>query len=311
MKMEEKKDVLDLIIIGAGPAGLAAAIYAARAELSFIIIEKEMMSGGQIINTYEVDNYPGLKGSNGFDLAVKFKEHCEALGVTFQTGKVTELVTEGDIKSVTLADGSVWYAKTLLMATGAGHRMLDAKGEKELAGFGVSYCATCDGAFFRNKETAVIGGGDVAIEDALFLARICKKVTLVHRRQEFRAAKGLVNRLAQCENVEFVLDCTVEEIYGNGIVEGIRVKNKVTGEEKEIPLQGVFVAVGMEPNTTLLEGKVELEHGYIKAGEDCKTSVPGVFAAGDVRTKPLRQIVTATADGAVAVQSIEQYLLSK
>lgn len=309
--MEEKKDVLDLIIIGAGPAGLAAAIYAARAELSFVILEKEMMSGGQIINTYEVDNYPGLKGSNGFDLAVQFKEHCEALGVTFKTGKVTELVTEGDIKSVTLADGSVLYAKTLLMATGAAHRMLDAKGEKELSGCGVSYCATCDGAFFRNKETAVIGGGDVAIEDALFLARICKKVTLVHRRQEFRAAKGLVSRLAQCENVEFVLDCTVEEIYGNGIVEGIRVKHKVTGEEKEIPLQGVFVAVGMEPNTTLLEGKVELERGYVKAGEDCRTSVPGIFAAGDVRTKPLRQIVTAAADGAVAVQSVEQYLLSK
>lgn len=308
--MDEKK-ILDLIILGAGPAGMAAAIYAARAELSFVILEKEPMSGGQIINTYEVDNYPGLKGSNGFDLAVTFKEHCESLGVTFKNGKVTELSVEGDVKSVVLSDGTVLYAKTLIVATGAAHRMLGAKGEKELAGCGVSYCATCDGAFFRNRETAVIGGGDVAIEDALFLARICKKVTLIHRRQEFRAAKTLVSRLEQCENVEFVLDSTVEEICGNGMVEGIRVKNKLTGEEREIPVQGIFVAVGMEPNTALLENKVELEYGYVKAGEDCKTSIPGVFAAGDVRTKPLRQIVTAAADGAVAVQSAEQYLLMK
>ena len=305
--MENKKE-LDLIIIGGGPAGLSAAVYAARAELNFVVLEKEPMSGGQIINTYEVDNYLGLAGINGFDLAIKFKEHCEKLGVIFQTGMIKEIETEGLEKKVVLSDGTTMTAKTLLLATGAKHRMLGVKGEKELTGFGVSYCATCDGAFFRKKETAVIGGGDVAIEDALFLARLCKKVTLIHRRQEFRAAKTLINRLEQCENVEFVLDSTVEEVYGDGRVEGIRVKNKISGEERDIALQGIFVAVGMEPNTSFIEGKLLLENGYIQAGEDCKTSVAGIFTAGDVRTKPLRQIVTAVADGAVAIKSVEEYL---
>lgn len=299
--------MLDTIIIGAGPAGMAAGIYAARAELSHLVLESGLMSGGQIINTSEVDNYPGLKGIGGFDLAMKFREHCDGCGVKFQDGKVVEVKKETEGFSVVLEDGSVLAAKTVLFATGAKHRKLSVPGEEELTGCGVSYCATCDGAFFRGKEVAVVGGGDVAIEDALFLARLCKKVYLVHRREEFRAAKTLVNRLRACENVEFVLNATPAEIAGNGQVERL-VLNTKEGE-RTLAVAGVFIAVGMLPNTELLKGLATLdETGYVVAGEDCKTSVPGVFAAGDLRTKHLRQVVTAAADGATAIYEIEAFL---
>ncbi len=299
--------MLDTIIIGAGPAGMAAGIYAARAELSHLVLECGLMSGGQIINTSEVDNYPGLKGIGGFELAMKFREHCDQCNVQFQDGKVTEVKKEDAGFSVVLENGDSYLTKTVLFATGAKHRKLGVPGEAEFAGSGVSYCATCDGAFFRGKEVAVVGGGDVAIEDALFLARICKKVYLVHRRDEFRAAKTLVNRLRACENVEFVLKATPAKITGNGRVEALVVN---TGEvERELPVSGVFVAVGMLPNTELLKGLVSLdEAGYAIAGEDCKTSLPGVFAAGDLRTKHLRQVVTAAADGASAIYEIEAFL---
>ena len=299
--------MLDTIIIGAGPAGMAAGIYAARAELSHLVLECGLMSGGQIINTSEVDNYPGLKGIGGFDLAMKFREHCDLCNVQFQDGKVTEVKKSEDGFQVVLENGETLLTKTVLFATGAKHRTLGIPGEAEFAGSGVSYCATCDGAFFRGKEVAVVGGGDVAIEDALFLARICKKVYLVHRRDEFRAAKTLINRLRACENVEFVLKATPEKITGNGKVEAL-VVNTVEGE-RELPVFGVFVAVGMLPNTELLAGLAELDGaGYVVAGEDCKTSLPGVFAAGDLRTKHLRQVVTAAADGATAIYEIEAYL---
>ncbi|MBP3618822.1 MAG: thioredoxin-disulfide reductase [Lachnospiraceae bacterium] len=299
--------MLDTIIIGAGPAGMAAGIYAARAELSHLVLECGLMSGGQIINTSEVDNYPGLKGIGGFELAMKFREHCDQCNVQFQDGKVTEVKKEDDGFSVVLENGDSLLAKTVLFATGAKHRKLEIPGEAEFSGSGVSYCATCDGAFFRGKEVAVVGGGDVAIEDALFLARICKKVYLVHRRDEFRAAKTLVNRLRACENVEFVLKATPVRIAGNGKVEAL-VVNTESGE-RELPVSGVFVAVGMLPNTELLKGLVSLdEAGYAMAGEDCKTSLPGVFAAGDLRTKHLRQVVTAAADGASAIYEIEAFL---
>lgn len=299
----------DLIIVGAGPAGLAAAVYAARAELKFIVLEKEMMSGGQIINTYEVDNYPGLFHMNGFDLAMKMREHADALGALFVTGEVEKIesITEG--KQIFCKDGTVYETKTVLLAGGARHRKLEVPGEEKLAGSGVSYCATCDGAFFRNKEVAVVGGGDVAAEDALFLARLCKKVYVIHRRNSFRAAKTLVSRLTSTENVELVYDSVVKEIQGEGKVERILLENTKTKEEREILLDGIFIAVGMLPETGIYKELVTLDAtGYIVADETGVTSDPAIFAAGDIRTKSLRQVVTAASDGANAVQSVERYL---
>lgn len=299
----------DLIIIGAGPAGMAAAVYAARAELDFIVLEKEMMSGGQIINTYEVDNYPGLYHLGGFDLAMKFREHADALGTKFVTGEALRIENCAGGKKVVLKDGAEYETKTVIVSGGAKHRPLGAPGEERLAGSGVSYCATCDGAFFRNKEVAVVGGGDVAVEDALFLARMCKKVYVIHRRDTFRAAKTLVSKLAAAENVEIIYDSVVNEIKGNFKVEALVVENKNTKETREISLDGVFIAVGMLPETAVLSGVVDLdESGYVIADETGKTSDAAVFAAGDIRTKQLRQVVTAAADGANAVWSVEHYL---
>lgn len=299
--------MLDTVIIGAGPAGMAAGIYAARAELSHLVLESGLMSGGQIINTSEIDNYPGLKGIGGFDLAVKFREHCDACGVAFRDGKVTKLQKQGDSFLIALENHEQLEAKTVIVSMGASHKKLGIVGEEELIGSGVSYCATCDGAFFRGKEVAVVGGGDVAVEDALFLARLCKKVYLVHRREEFRAAKTLVSRLKACENVELVLNSVPTGIFGQGKVETLCVLQK--GEERRIPVSGVFIAVGMQPCTELLKDVAQLdEKGYVIAGEDCKTSVPGLFAAGDIRTKALRQVITAASDGAVAVTGVEAYL---
>ncbi len=299
----------DLIIAGAGPAGLSAAIYAARAELKFVVLEKEMMSGGQIINTYEVDNYPGLFHMNGFDLAMKLREHAEALGASFVTGEVEKIEQAEGGKRVLCKDGTVYETKTVLLSGGAKHRKLEVPGEDRLAGSGVSYCATCDGAFFRNKEVVVVGGGDVAVEDALFLARLCKKVCVVHRRDSFRAAKTLVSRLMAAENVELILDSAVKEIRGEFKVESVLLQNRKTQEEREVKADGVFIAVGMLPETKRYEGLVELdETGYIIADETGITSDPAVFAAGDIRTKALRQVVTAAADGANAIQSVERYL---
>lgn len=302
----------DLIIIGAGPAGLAAAVYAARAELNFIVLEKEIMSGGQIINTYEVDNYPGLFHMGGFDLAVKFREHADALGAVFVNAEAKKIETVSGGKKVICENGMEYEAKTLIVSGGARHRRLGVPGEESLAGSGVSYCATCDGAFFRGKEVAVVGGGDVAVEDALFLARLCKKVYVIHRRDSFRAAKTLVTRLTAEENVEIIYDSVVKEIKGNQKVESILLENVKTEEKTELALQGVFIAVGMLPETKLYESLVNLdETGYIIADETGATSDPAVFAAGDIRTKALRQVVTAASDGANAVWSVERYLVSE
>ena len=215
--------------------------------------------------------------------------------------------TDGAVKKV-VCTGNTYETKTVIIATGASHRKLGVPGEEELAGMGVSYCATCDGAFFRGKTTAVIGGGDVAIEDAIFLARLCKKVYVVHRRDELRGAKSLQKKLFSLDNVEMVWDSVAQRIEGENKVERLVVSNVKTGETRELELQGVFVAVGISPNSEVFQGTVEMENGYIKAGEDCATSCPGIFAAGDVRTKNLRQIVTAVADGANAVTGVERYL---
>jgi len=268
-----------------------------------------MMSGGQIINTYEVDNYPGLFHMGGFDLAMKFREHADALGASFVTGEVEKIEAVSGGKKIICKDGTEYETKTVILSGGAKHRKLEVPGEDKLAGSGVSYCATCDGAFFRGKEVAVVGGGDVAVEDALFLARICKKVYVIHRRDTFRAAKTLVTRLTEAENIEIIYDSVVKEIQGKFKVESLLLEHKKTAEERTVALDGVFIAVGMLPETKTYEGLVELDNaGYIVADETGVTSCPGIFAAGDIRTKALRQVVTAASDGANAVQSVERYL---
>ncbi len=317
----------DMIIIGSGPAGLAAAIYAQRARLDTLVIEKDMVSGGQVLTTYEVDNYPGMPGMNGFDLGMKFREHADKLEARFVTDEVKRVETDGEGqegellraaelspvpgRKTVICENGRYYGRTVVIATGARHQNLGAPGEAELTGMGVSYCATCDGAFFRNKTVAVVGGGDVALEDAIFLARSCEKVYLIHRRDELRGAKSLQETVFKQDNIEILWDTVVEEIAGEGRVERLRIKNKKTLEEKDLPVQGVFIAVGIVPNSQRFEGLVDMEKGYIKAGEDGRTSAAGIFAAGDVRTKPLRQIVTAAADGATAVTSAERYLMGQ
>ncbi|PKM68889.1 MAG: thioredoxin-disulfide reductase [Firmicutes bacterium HGW-Firmicutes-2] len=303
------ENILDLIIIGAGPAGIAAAMYASRAKLSFVILEKAF-TGGQIVNTYEIENYPGIKATSGFELSNMFREHAETLGVEFLSEEVSEVITDGPIKKVITNDGT-YEARTIIMATGASWKKLGAKGEDKFSGMGVSYCATCDGAFYRDKVTAVVGGGDVAVEDAIYLSRLCKKVYLIHRRDELRAVKVLQEHLFKIENIEFIWDSEVAEIIGEQTVEKIHVKNRLTDEEQLIEVSGVFIAVGSEPNSGLVQDQVETDlKGWIKTNEDCATSVPGVFAAGDLRVKSLRQVITAASDGAISVYAAERYLVT-
>jgi thioredoxin reductase (NADPH) len=301
--------IYDVIIIGSGPAGLAAAVYAKRAELNLIIIEKAGLSGGQIINTYEVDNYPGIPGISGFELSMKFREHADKLGASFVNGEVTDFSLEGETKVITMDDGSVYKAKSVIIATGGAPRHLDVEGEEKLSGMGVSYCATCDGAFFKNKTVAVVGGGDVAVEDAIFLARICKQVYVIHRRDQFRASKSITTKLLDMENVTILWDSVVEQINGEEKVETIDVKNLKSDEKTNYEVAGVFIAVGYLPNSETYKNVVATdEAGYIIAGENCETNIPGIYAAGDVRTKDLRQIITAASDGANAITAVEKYL---
>lgn len=298
----------DVVIIGSGPAGLSAAIYATRAGFDSLIIERTGMGGGQVLTTYEVDNYPGFPGINGFDLGMKMYEHAEGLGVEMLTCDVHGVEIEDEWKILRTSQGEM-RAKALVIATGATHAKLNVKGESEFAGKGVSYCATCDGAFFRKQTVAVVGGGDVAVEDAIFLAGMCEKVYLVHRRDELRAAKSLQEKLRQKNNVEILWDTIVEAIEGGDKVEKVHLKSGKEMEKKELAVSGVFVAIGMKPLTEVFQGVVELDaYGYILADENCETNQPGIVVAGDARTKKLRQIVTAVADGANAIYSLEKYL---
>ena len=299
----------DIIIVGGGPAGMTAAIYAKRAALKTLVIEKQPFCGGQVINTYEVDNYPGLPGIDGFSLSEKFHEHATKLEAEFLTGEMEKIVDGGIYKTVVLKDGEEYKAKVVILTLGAVHRKAGVKGEEEFTGKGVSYCATCDGAFFRNRTAAVIGGGDVALEDAIFLARSCKKVYVIHRRDEFRGAKILQQKLMALDNVEILWDSVVDEIKGDDVVTSAAVRNVKTEEIKDIALDGVFVAIGTVPDTKTLEGTVKMDQGgYIVADEDGITSVPGIFCGGDCRTKKLRQIITSASDGANCVFSAEAYL---
>lgn len=299
----------DLIIVGAGPAGLSAAVYGIRAGLDLIVIERTPMGGGQVIDTSEVDNYLGMPGTGGFELGQKFRQHADSLGVVFRSGNVVSIQDGNDGKSVETADGTRYEARALIIAGGAEHAKLGVPGEDSFRGQGVSYCATCDGAFFKKRDVAVIGGGDVAVEDAVYLAALCRKVYLIHRRDSLRAAKSLQKKLFSCENVEVVWDSTLTRINGADLVEGITVRRIGENSERDIAVEGVFIAVGMKPNTDAYRQAVACdESGYIIAGEDCATNIPGIFAAGDIRTKALRQIVTAVSDGACAVAAAEKYL---
>lgn len=298
----------DIIIIGSGPAGLSAAIYAQRACLDTIVIEKNGISGGQVLNTWEVDNYPGFPGVTGFELSRQFREHANKLGARVVQDEVVQVELSGNVKKV-VCEEETYEARCVILASGAHHRTLEVPGEEELRGAGVSYCATCDGAFFRGRTVAVVGGGDAALEDAIFLARMCEKVYIVHRRDKLRGAKRLQERLQALENIEFVWNSETAAIEGDGQVEALRLRQTQTGEERRLDVDGVFIAVGIAPESELYAGQLELdEQGYIRADESGQTSVPGVFAAGDVRTKALRQILTAASDGANCVASAERYL---
>ena len=298
----------DIIIIGSGPAGLSAAIYAQRACLDTIVIEKNGISGGQVLNTWEVDNYPGFPGVTGFELSRQFREHANKLGARVVQDEVVQVELSGNVKKV-VCEEETYEARCVILASGAHHRTLEVPGEEELRGAGVSYCATCHGAFFRGRTVAVVGGGDAALEDAIFLARMCEKVYIVHRRDKLRGAKRLQERLQALENIEFVWNSETVAIEGNAQVEALRLRQTKTGEERRLDVDGVFIAVGIAPESELYAGQLELdEQGYIRADESGQTSVPGVFAAGDVRTKALRQILTAASDGANCVASAERYL---
>lgn len=300
--------MVDVIVIGGGPAGYTAALYAARAGLSVQVLEK-LSPGGQMGTTDQVENYPGFAdGIGGFELAMEMKRGAEKFGAGTQMAEVTEVKLTGETKEV-LAGGRWLQARAVVLATGAHPRELGLPGEKELRGRGVSYCATCDGMFFRGKTVAVVGGGDTAAADALYLSRLCEKVVVIHRRDTLRASAAYRAPLMGLPNVEFLWDSEVAALEHDGALTGLQVKNKKSGEGRALACSGVFVAIGQVPDTRLFKGQVALDGaGYVQADESTRTNLPGVFAAGDLRAKPLRQIVTACADGAVAAQQAEEYL---
>lgn len=306
--------IYDVIILGAGPAGLTAGIYAARAGLKTAIIEKGQ-TGGQISLTLDVDNYPGLIGVSGPDMTEVMLKQAESFGAEKISDEIKEINLEGEIKVLKSAKNT-YQTKTIIYATGANPRKLNIPGEEEFTGKGVAYCATCDGAFYMGSDIYVVGGGDAAVEEAIFLTKFGKKVIILYRGGELKAAKSIQEKAFANEKIEVRFFEEVREVKGGSFAKTLVVENTQTGEMKEYtnaeddPDIGLFIFAGYIPNTGLLEGKVELERGYVKAGEDTKTSVPGVFVAGDVRIKTVRQIVTATADGAVAAIAAEKYIES-
>lgn len=302
--------IYDIAIIGAGPAGLSAAIYGRRAGLNTICFESNV-HGGQIINTPEVENYPALGKVSGVEYASNIYDQAVGFGAVVEYKAVTDVDFSGEIKKV-ICGSEEYQAKSVIIATGVTRRKLEIPGEDRLLGAGVSYCATCDGLFFKGKTAVVVGGGNTALEDAVYLAGVCEKVYIVHRRDTFRGDRHEVEKVLKNEKIQVVYDTIPLSIEGSGKVERLRVKNVKTGEEKDIFTSAVFVAVGLIPQNDMFKGKVELTpDGYIMADESCKTSVEGVFAAGDTRNKTLRQLVTATSDGAVAATAAAAYVRSK
>lgn len=299
--------IYDLIIIGGGPAGYTAALYAARAGLSTLVIEK-FSAGGQMTETQAIENYPGFdEGIDGFTLGFKMQAGAEKYGTKTLNAEVVSVDLAAKPRRIVTAKEEL-FAKSVILATGATHKHLGLAREEELIGRGVAYCAACDGMLYRGKTVAVVGGGNSAAADALLLSRICKKVYLIHRRDTLRAEKIHHEPLMRAENVEFKWNSTVAELHGEDRLSSVTIQNAKNGEAEKIALDGLFISVGRAPETALFEGQIALENRYIAAGENTKTSIDGVFAAGDVRTKALRQIVTAAADGAVAAHFAEEYL---
>lgn len=301
--------VYDVIIIGAGPAGLTAGIYAKRACLNMLILQDKYSVGSQICNTYEVCNYPGFNNVSGQDLYDAFKKHATDMMVPIINEKVVDILGfDKDVKIVKTKDNE-YQTKTIVYAAGGNPKKYGFEGEEHYTGNGVSYCATCDGAFYKDKVVAVIGGGDVAVEDAIFMSRIASKVYLIMRRNEMRATMILQDEVKKLSNVEILYEVQVESIIGDEKVEGALIRKKGDVIPSELSLDAIFVGIGMMPDVGILNDKVEMDGNYIKADETCATSVPGIYAVGDVRKKPLRQVITACADGANAITSVQKYLL--
>ena len=303
--------IYDMVIIGGGPGGYTTALYAARAGRKVVVLEK-LSAGGQMALSHQIDNYPGFEeGIDGFSLAEKMQAQAERFGAESELAEVTSLKLDGERKEIETDEGT-FYGRTVVIATGASPRKLGIPGEQELVGRGVNYCAACDGMFYRGKTVVVVGGGNTAAADALMLSRVAKRVILVHRRDTLRATKVYHEPLMQAGNVEFRWNSAVSELLRDKRLTGVRVKNLVSGEMEDIECDGLFVSIGREPASALVQGMLELDgSGYIIAGESTETSVPGVYAVGDVRTKKLRQVVTAVADGAMAVHHAEEYLAER
>ncbi len=298
----------DVIIAGGGPAGVTAGIYAARGGLKVKICEKQIL-GGQIVNSYEVENYPGFDSISGMDLMDKMIKQAEKFSVEFSYEGVNKIENGDKTKTVFLDSGATIKTHTVIIATGASPQTIGCPGEKSFLGKGVSFCATCDGHFFRDKVVAVVGGGDSAISEALYLTNLAKRVYVIHRRDALRATKILQDRAFKNDKIEFILNSVVREIYGSQLVEGIIVENVKNSTKNKLKVDGVFVYVGLKPNTDFISDLIDLdENGYIKTNESMETNIPGIFAAGDVRTKSLRQVVTAASDGAIAADSAQKFI---
>ena len=300
--------IYDMIIVGGGPGGYTAALYAARAGLDVLLIER-LSAGGQMNLTGQIDNYPGFpEGVDGFQLSYNMQQQAERFGAKTRYAEVLELQLEGEVKSIRTNEGE-YLAKSVVISTGANPRQLGVERENEMIGRGIGYCAHCDGGFYRGKTVAVVGGGNSAVAEALYLSRIAKKVILIHRRDSLRATHIYQKPLQEAGNIRFVWDSEVTELLGEEVLSGVKVRNLKSGEEQILELQGLFVSIGRKPATDLVKDQLTLdEAGYIMAGENTKTNIPGVYAVGDVRTKELRQIVTAVADGAMAAHVAEQEL---
>lgn len=299
--------IYDVIIVGAGPAGMTAAVYASRANLDTLMLERGI-PGGQMADTEDIENYPGFESILGSELSQKMFEHAKKFGAEYAYGEIKEVVDHGDYKEV-IAGRKHYKTKTIIIATGSQYTKLGIEGEAELTGRGVSYCAVCDGAFFKEKELMVIGGGDSAVEEGIYLTRFAKKVTIVHRRDELRAQKIIQERAFANDKIEFIWDTVAEKINGPNKVSSVSLKNVKTGEQYDHEIDGVFVYIGLDPlSKPFLSLGVVNEEGYIETNEQMETSVPGVYAAGDIRAKELRQIVTATGDGSIAAEAAQAYI---
>ncbi|GKV57056.1 thioredoxin reductase [Sporosarcina sp. NCCP-2222] len=300
--------IYDVIIIGAGPAGMTAAVYTSRGSLSTLMLERGI-PGGQMANTEEIENYPGFESILGPDLSTKMMDHAKRFGAEYAYGDVNEIIDGEEYKTI-ISGKKQYKARSIIISTGAEYRKMGIPGEKELQGRGVSYCAVCDGAFFKDKELVVIGGGDSAVEEGTYLTRFAKKVTIIHRRDELRAQKILQDRAFANEKIDFIWNSTVKQVNGeNNKISSVTLVSTVDGSESEFKTEGMFIYIGMDPLTAPFKNLGILdEHGYIVTNEEMETSIPGIYAAGDVRQKTLRQVVTATGDGSIAAQNCQKYV---